>query len=67
MPDISFNDLNNAQDLDLYLCIITENDLICRDCQNSTGCILTCKNFKRRKPSSIFIYNYCIEYIPKDK
>lgn len=64
MPDNKLVDLLHATDFDLYLRFVTDNDLICNDCQNSTRCLTTCYNFERHKPRSVFLLNQCDEFLP---
>lgn len=51
-----------CEEFNLYLATISNNDLICCNCQNSTESTLTCVNFTRYKPSSVFLGD-CMEYI----
>ena len=64
MPNSNFN-FPTPKD-DIQFVIITEDDFICGNCANCSGEVIACANFERRKPISIFLYNICAEYIPKD-
>jgi hypothetical protein len=50
------------EELDLYWNIITNEDLICRHCQNATSATYTCLNYTKHKPATV-LYNCCIEYV----
>ncbi len=53
----------DSDDMDLYINLISNENLICRNCANATGLVLTCENFSKHKPNTVFYYNHCNEYI----
>lgn len=65
MPDNKHDDFDDLLDSDLQFLIITDDTLICGLCKHCTGEVITCSKFKDRKPSSIFIFNYCGDFEPR--